>query len=73
MQTYIYTYLPYEQADVELPAVVNGGRRDGGSNGDPVVRLDEAGAVQVVAPSLLVCIGLPGKDATFSCVLWDSI
>ena len=54
--------LPYEQADVELPAVVDRGRRDSGSNGDPVVRLDEAGAVQVVAPGLLVCVGLPGKD-----------
>jgi len=74
--TYIYNYiyLPYEQADVELPAVVNGGRRDGSSNGDPVVGLDEAGAVQVVASSLLVCIRLPGKDdaAFISCtVLWD--
>nr|ACL53382.1 unknown [Zea mays] len=51
--------LPYEQADVELPAVVDRGRRDSGSNGDPVVRLDEAGAVQVVAPGLLVCVGRP--------------
>nr|ACR36231.1 unknown [Zea mays] len=54
--------LPYEQADVELPAVVDRGRRDGGSNGDPAVRLDEAGAVQVVAPSLLVRIGRPIRE-----------
>jgi hypothetical protein len=51
-------YLPYEQADVELASVVDGGGRDGGSDGDPVVGLDEAGAVQVVAPSRLVCVGL---------------
>ena len=62
-------YLPYEQADVELAAVVDGGRRDGGSNGDPAVGLDEAGAVQVVAPSLLVRIGLPGNVAEVATVV----
>jgi hypothetical protein len=50
--------LPYQEADVVLPAVENGGRRDGRADGDPVVGLNEAGAVQVVAPGRLVRVGL---------------
>jgi hypothetical protein len=57
-------YLPYEEADVVLPTVVNGDRRDGGANGDPVVGLDEAGAMEVVAASRLVRVGLPINATT---------
>jgi hypothetical protein len=56
-------YLPYEEADVVLPTVVNRDWRDGGANGDPIVGLDEAGAMEVVAAGSLVRVGLP-KNAT---------
>jgi hypothetical protein len=52
------TYLPDEQAYVELAGVVGGGGRDGGAHGDAAVGLDEAGAEEVVASGGLVSVRL---------------
>ena len=57
------TYLPDEQADVELAGVVGGGGRDGGAHGDAAVGLDEAGAEEVVAPRGLVRVRLQAIGA----------